>query len=600
MRLYPYIYVTFHFSTLAARHTPHRVTLPSSLRSLVRPPVSPLLPSLYYGYQLQGHTLLLGCARLSSPDPLADPPADWSLPAAAVLSTLPLGVCIVGLHLGTPPPDMPLPLEKLLGSLGSLPTLVFPNNRLVLSHLTAAANDVTYQLLDCSSGTLSPVSVSHEPISLISSLVDDCVIKLELKQEVKCDISHESFPDSFSTELSTLRSFIQSQPSLFSVGTGSLSKSKCKSISIPFPPSAPSKAKRPPPIKETLSLKKHVYPLSLSLPPPTSSRYILPLHYHIWASADLPHTQLDSVLRDGLVRYLDALCDVTRTPSLPPCYISICHIPHPLLPFLPLPLPNPHTDLPNNSLISPLSLSPLRQTLSALLLLPPTTPYLFSHRVYPLTPLHLPVPHLSLPASPAPCCSLLQTVSGLYDYYHYLSDGVDDCGWGCAYRSLQTIFSWYVLQGYVRGRDTPPSHLEAQEILVAVGDKPASFPHSREWIGSVEVGLVLQDMLSVQHKILHLSSREELPDVARQLLHHFERWGTPVMMGGGQLAHTLLGVAYDESMGTCQLLVLDPHYRGPDDIRAVLKGGWCAWRGVSFWKPNTFYNLCLPLRDFID
>ena len=510
-------------------------------------------------------------------------------------------MCILGLHLGTPPTETPLSLDRLLGTLGSLPTLVFPNNRLVISHLSSDINDVTYQLLDTSSGATSPLSVSYEPISLIHSWVDDCVIRLELKQELKCDISHEAFPDSFSTELSRIRTQILTLSSpIFSVGTGS--HSKHKSVSIPFQTPAPSKAKRPAPIKETLSLKKHVYPLSLALPPPSSSHYTLHLHYHIWASADLPHTQLDSVLREGLVRYLDTLCDVTRTPSLPPCFLSISHIPHPLLPFLPLPLPNPHTDLLTNSRISPLSpfLSPLRHKLSAILLLPPTTPYLFPHRVYPLTPLHLSVPHLSLPALPAPCYSLLQTVSGLYDYYHYFSDGVDDSGWGCAYRSLQTIFSWYVLQGYVKGRDTPPSHLEVQEILVGVGDKPSSFLHSHEWIGSVEVGLVLQDMLDVQHKILHLSSRDELPEVARQLLHHFERWGTPVMMGGGQLAHTILGVAYDESMGSCQLLVLDPHYRGPDDMRSVLKGGWCAWKGVKFWKPNTFYNMCLPLRDFID
>lgn len=31
-------------------------------------------------------------------------------------------------------------------------------------------------------------------------------------------------------------------------------------------------------------------------------------------------------------------------------------------------------------------------------------------------------------------------------YYHYLQDKEKDDGWGCAYRSLQTIFSWFKLQ----------------------------------------------------------------------------------------------------------------------------------------------------------
>lgn len=37
----------------------------------------------------------------------------------------------------------------------------------------------------------------------------------------------------------------------------------------------------------------------------------------------------------------------------------------------------------------------------------------------------------------------VQIVQGLYIYYHYMQDNFDDNGWGCAYRSLQTIISWF-------------------------------------------------------------------------------------------------------------------------------------------------------------
>lgn len=37
-------------------------------------------------------------------------------------------------------------------------------------------------------------------------------------------------------------------------------------------------------------------------------------------------------------------------------------------------------------------------------------------------------------------------VQGSYDYHHYMQDRFDDSGWGCAYRSLQTICSWFRLQ----------------------------------------------------------------------------------------------------------------------------------------------------------
>ena len=41
-------------------------------------------------------------------------------------------------------------------------------------------------------------------------------------------------------------------------------------------------------------------------------------------------------------------------------------------------------------------------------------------------------------------------VQGKYAYYHYMQDNMDDNGWGCAYRSLQTIFSWFQLVFYFK------------------------------------------------------------------------------------------------------------------------------------------------------
>ena len=34
-------------------------------------------------------------------------------------------------------------------------------------------------------------------------------------------------------------------------------------------------------------------------------------------------------------------------------------------------------------------------------------------------------------------------VDGTYTYHHYMQDQFDDDGWGCAYRSLQTLISWF-------------------------------------------------------------------------------------------------------------------------------------------------------------
>ena len=34
-------------------------------------------------------------------------------------------------------------------------------------------------------------------------------------------------------------------------------------------------------------------------------------------------------------------------------------------------------------------------------------------------------------------------IDGIYTYHHYMQDRFDDDGWGCAYRSLQTLISWF-------------------------------------------------------------------------------------------------------------------------------------------------------------
>ena len=581
---------------MAAKQETLTVTAPSHLNFLSLPPPPLHAPCLWYGYQLShSHTLILGHTPLP-PEHLSDPPSTWRLLSSQLLKYLPIGVGIVGVHLGTVDPIPPL--DKLVSSIQRPDTLSLPSHTLLLSRLAPPLPSLSFLRLELATGGLTPVtSLSYQPPSALSELLDPFLVKLEIRHELRCQISQDSFLQDLTSQLEQLKEELSDEatpPGLLSV------KTKTKDTSLPLPPPKSKKSPRVPLLRESLPQRSEPYPLTLT---PAclagASDYSLPLHYHIWLPSDLPLSLLLLSLREGMHRYISAITDTLLLPSLPPCTLEISLIPHPLLYFLPIALPHPHTHLLTHSPIDALAHPQTRQHLHTLLSLPPDLPYLFPHRAFPAPRLHLPCPHLSISRPLPPCYNLVQTVPGLYDYYHYMSGGVDDSGWGCAYRSLQTIFSWYLLQGYVKGRDTPPSHREIQESLVHLGDKPSWLVGSKDWIGSVEIGMVLQDMLGVDYKIVPLSSAAELPDSSRQLLHHFEKVGTPVMIGGGQLAHTLLGCAYDESMGTCQLLVLDPHYTGPDDLKTVLKGAWCAWRDVKFWKPNTFYNLCLPLRKSI-
>ncbi|XP_063374633.1 probable Ufm1-specific protease 2 [Cydia amplana] len=198
-------------------------------------------------------------------------------------------------------------------------------------------------------------------------------------------------------------------------------------------------------------------------------------------------------------------------------------------------------------------------------------------------------PHAALPARPAARAAL---VRGRYGYHHYMQDGCDDDGWGCAYRSMQTIFSWFRYQGYTTVE--VPSHREIQQCLVDIGDKPSSFVGSKQWIGSTEVSFCLETLLGVQSRIIFANTGAELQSYTPELLHHFQRHGSPIMIGGGVLAHTILGVELDAETSETRYLILDPHYTGADDLATVLAKGWCGWKKADFWNKTAHYNLCLP------
>ncbi|XP_044748570.1 ufm1-specific protease 2-like [Coccinella septempunctata] len=184
-------------------------------------------------------------------------------------------------------------------------------------------------------------------------------------------------------------------------------------------------------------------------------------------------------------------------------------------------------------------------------------------------------------------------VKGKYSYYHYNQNNINDSGWGCAYRSLQTLASWFKWQGYV-DREVPTFE-EIQKCLVDIGDKPVSFIGSRQWIGSMEVNFVLNSLLGVTCRIINVSNGLEMAYEGPQLVRHFEEYGTPIMIGGGNLAHTILGVDYNEGTGNIKFLILDPHYVGPEDLNVIQTKGWCGWKGLEFWSKTSYYNMCLPL-----
>ncbi|KAK6165866.1 hypothetical protein SNE40_022691 [Patella caerulea] len=185
-------------------------------------------------------------------------------------------------------------------------------------------------------------------------------------------------------------------------------------------------------------------------------------------------------------------------------------------------------------------------------------------------------------------------VEGNYTYHHYMQDQFDDNKWGCAYRSLQTLVSWFIFHGYTE--KPVPNHREIQQALVDIGDKDVKFVESKKWIGSLEVSYCLEHLIGVTSKILSVSTGAELASKGRELANHFSTQGTPIMIGGGVLAHTILGVNFSEVTGALRFLILDPHFTGGENIREIIDKGWCGWKGPEFWDQTAMYNMCLPQR----
>ncbi|CAG0893509.1 unnamed protein product [Cyprideis torosa] len=258
-----------------------------------------------------------------------------------------------------------------------------------------------------------------------------------------------------------------------------------------------------------------------------------------------------------------------------------------LFSFLPFPLGLPITAVyPEDT--SEDILAPFRRSLHRLLFLPMDRPFFRRNNVAP------PASELSseLLMNPHESCKesgvngQVSLIWGRYTYHHYMQDRMNDAGWGCAYRSLQTLASWFRFQGYTSRRI--PTHREIQEALVELGDKPQSFPGSKQWIGSTEVSYVLNHLFGVTSKIMFVPSGSELAGKGRELERHFQTQGTPVMIGGGDLAHTILGVDFNPDTGDLAFLVLDPHYTGDDDLRTILNKGWCGNEGnIESFANNT-------------
>eukprot|EP01025_Chloroclados_australasicus_P013700 TRINITY_DN16426_c1_g4_i2.p1 TRINITY_DN16426_c1_g4~~TRINITY_DN16426_c1_g4_i2.p1 ORF type:complete len:213 (+),score=19.74 TRINITY_DN16426_c1_g4_i2:276-914(+) len=181
-------------------------------------------------------------------------------------------------------------------------------------------------------------------------------------------------------------------------------------------------------------------------------------------------------------------------------------------------------------------------------------------------------------------------VLGNYRFYHFGEQGMDDRGWGCAYRSLQTVCSWLHEQNFTKS-DGVPSHKDIEQVLLKSVDGYKGIP---QWIGSWELFMYLDVCFDISSKILNSNSSEELLLKYEQIKEHFQKGGSPIMSGAGNSARIIIGIGKDENEEQI-MLVLDPHYIGINDPEQIISQGYCGWSKMAdIGKDVVFSNLLLP------
>lgn len=198
---------------------------------------------------------------------------------------------------------------------------------------------------------------------------------------------------------------------------------------------------------------------------------------------------------------------------------------------------------------------------------------------------------------PCPSCGEQDRVIGFQGacrYCHYGEQGTDDRGWGCGYRTLQTLVEW----NRRKGKDLPsvetlPTLFDIQRALVEMQDKPADFEGSREWIGTFEASICVDYFAKTLCKLHHVAKGCFSSGEMEILKNHFSTCGCPVMMGGltDSSSKCLLAVTDTD------LLIMDPHYYGPTaSLEKLCAENWIRWTPISKLEETSYYNLCLLLK----
>merc|ERR1711920_1134495 len=133
-----------------------------------------------------------------------------------------------------------------------------------------------------------------------------------------------------------------------------------------------------------------------------------------------------------------------------------------------------------------------------------------------------------------------------------------------------------------------PGITEIQKLLQRIDEAHKDIiVGSKKWIGTVEGMYLLQDYLGVDCRMLYCQDAADLASQVPQILSHFKAEGTPIMMGAGEYAYTMVGCCFDSATGDVAFMIVDPHFTGADHLKTILQKGWVGWKNLEFFEKTT-------------
>jgi hypothetical protein len=181
------------------------------------------------------------------------------------------------------------------------------------------------------------------------------------------------------------------------------------------------------------------------------------------------------------------------------------------------------------------------------------------------------------------------SIEGDYYYFYTLNN---DKAWGGGYRALQTLISWYILNG--KAKLEIPNLNDIKSHLIYLGrysSKSFKANHNRQ-ITLTDLAMVIGYLIDTKTEIIsHPNTKELMKIIHNNLL---ENKSPIVISFDSYIMYTIIGV----DLITERLLILNHLYSGKPALFYIIKANVCKWITVNELFDQQYEKVEVMLHKF--